>query len=409
MTLQEPFPNSNRIEIIDIIRGFTLFGIILIHMVEQYYAGPLPEKYEELANQEIGNMIVMGFVSVFILGKFYMIFSFLFGLSFYIQLSKTSGNGTFLARFAWRLVILFIIGLLHHLHYRGDILTIYAILGFGLLLFYRLPDRYLLIIGILLILNVPSMIMRAINVISPTNANPFGEQNQDDLLHYYNLFKSGPYIELLKANFYDFKDKMDFQLISGRIYITFGLFLLGLYAGRKKFFENISHHLSWIKKVSKRCYWTIGGSLLTAIAFFAGAQVMGMQLSEQVSWFVGGALVDIFNAALAFLYIGWIIQLYKKTKWQSRLMVFYAPGRMGLTTYLMQSLFGLLIFSCMGLGLIGLSKTISIALAVFLFIIQIAFSNWWLMKFHYGFFEWLWRTLTDFKVARFLKPGPNIA
>ena len=71
-----------------------------------------------------------------------MIFSFLFGLSFYFQLSKTPKSVSFPGRFAWRLVILFIIGLVHHLHYRGDILTIYAVSGFGLLLLYRLPDRY---------------------------------------------------------------------------------------------------------------------------------------------------------------------------------------------------------------------------------------------------------------------------
>jgi uncharacterized protein len=87
-------------------------------------------------------MIVLGFIGIFISGKFFMIFSFLFGMSFFIQLDKSDGSPAFLFRFAWRLIVLFIIGLVHHLHYRGDILTIYAVLGFGLLLCHKLPDKF---------------------------------------------------------------------------------------------------------------------------------------------------------------------------------------------------------------------------------------------------------------------------
>ena len=104
----------------------------------------------------MADQIVSGFIGMFIQGKFYMIFSFLFGLSFYLQLSKSDGSASFVTRFFWRLLILFGIGFIHHLHYRGDILTIYAILGVVLLVTYRLPDKYLLIIAVLLVLDVPA-------------------------------------------------------------------------------------------------------------------------------------------------------------------------------------------------------------------------------------------------------------
>ena len=408
MSLERSPLSLNRIEIIDVLRGFTLFGIVLIHMVEQYYAGPTPEKYRDITNQYVSDPIIGGFVGIFILGKFYMIFSFLFGLSFYIQLSKAEGSLAFLTRFAWRLVILFMIGLLHHIHYRGDILTIYAMLGFGLFLFYRVPDRYLALLGLFLILNIPSLITRSINIIWPNGSgNPFDNQNVEEQLHYYNTFKSGPYLELLKENFYDFKDKMDFQIWSGRIYITFGLFLMGLYAGRKKFFEQPSQYLPWIKRMIKLSYWVILSCFIVAAIFFGASGAMGIQHSPDMQWLVGGSIFDIFNTALAFLYVGWIIQLFQKSKWHKRLMIFYAPGRMGLTTYLLQSVFGLFIFSCVGLRLLGLSNTVSFALAILFFIVQIVFSKWWLSKFQYGFFEWLWRSLTNFKRAKFIKDKRN--
>src|SRR6478735_2821067 len=128
--------NSGRIEAIDVLRGFTLLGIILVHMVEQYYAGAWPQQFEQATTLTIADKITSGFVGIFISGKFYMIFSFLFGLSFFIQFSKSDSEKNFLARFTWRLVILFVIGFIHHLHYRGDILSIYAILGLSMLVFY---------------------------------------------------------------------------------------------------------------------------------------------------------------------------------------------------------------------------------------------------------------------------------
>lgn len=137
-----PHTNQERIEVIDVLRGFTLLGIILVHFTEQYYAGQPPKVHENYGAHNLADMIVLGFIGIFISGKFFMIFSFLFGMSFFIQLDKSDDSPAFLFRFAWRLIVLFIIGLVHHLHYRGDILTIYAVLGFGLLLCHKLPDKF---------------------------------------------------------------------------------------------------------------------------------------------------------------------------------------------------------------------------------------------------------------------------
>src|SRR5690349_3316305 len=100
--------SSDRIEIIDALRGFALLGIIIAHMTEQFYAGPPPKESESIADG-----IVSGFTGIFVMGKFYMIFSFLFGLSFYIQFSKAKSDLPFLLKFSWRLILLFIIGLIH--------------------------------------------------------------------------------------------------------------------------------------------------------------------------------------------------------------------------------------------------------------------------------------------------------
>ena len=405
--------NTGRIEVIDVLRGFTLFGIILVHFTEQYFAGAPPETHAQFTMHGLPDQIVNSLIGIFIQGKFFMIFSFLFGLSFFIQLNKSDGSRAFLLRFTWRLVVLFLIGFVHHLNYRGDILTIYAILGLGLLVSYKLPDKILLIVALLLVLDLPSVVTRTIAALDPGSKGPsFFNLEQKPLEIYYDTIKSGSYVAILKANFYEFNTKMGFQVESGRIYITMGLFLLGLYAGRKNIFQDIA----LFKRLIRYSLWTLLGCVLFLVAFFGGTQLAGIELTQPVQWLVGGAGMDIFNAALATIYVGLIVSLFQKDRWKKRLMNFYSAGRMGLTTYLMQTLIGTLIFFSFGLGLLGdLGAASCAAIGILVFILQIIFSNYWLQYFHYGPVEWLWRSLTYLKVqplrkrSDYLKNGGTLS
>jgi uncharacterized protein len=395
--------SSPRITVIDALRGFTLLGIIVTHMVEQYYAGALPEKYTGQSSNSIIDMIATGFSWLLINGKFYAIFSFLFGLSFYIQLSKAKADLAFIAKFSWRLVTLFAIGFLHHLHYRGDILTIYAMLGFVLLIAYWLPDKYLLIISLFLIFDIPGVLIRIASVAAnDQSVNAFLQQDQTKLTAYYETFKSGSYLDLMKANLESFKYKMDFQVWSGRIYMTPGLFLLGLYAGRKKFFENIQVPL--IKKCLRNSAWGLLATVLFAVAFFVVANSITGGLSNDTNALAGISFFNFFNTFLAVIYVSWFILLFQNKKWKGRLMQFYAAGRMGLTTYLMQALFGILLFSTLGLGLVGqFGAATSFGIAIIIYVFQMWFAKIWMSHFYYGPIEWLWRSLTNFKFQPLLK------
>src|SRR4051794_38661475 len=129
--LQSP---QDRIITVDALRGFALFGILYSHMVFWYTAGPLPQETFN-SFKDIGSGIAMGLYGVFFFAKFFSFFSFLFGLSFYLQMkSFAKKQDSFLMRYGWRLLILGIIGLIHHALWRGDILSIYVPLGFVLIL-----------------------------------------------------------------------------------------------------------------------------------------------------------------------------------------------------------------------------------------------------------------------------------
>lgn len=398
-----PLQTDSRIKIIDILRGFALLGIIIVHFTEQYYAGQPPELHANLVAKNLGDQIVMGLIGFFVQGKFYMIFSFLFGLSFFIQLEKSDGSGRFILRFAWRLLVLFLIGLLHHLHYRGDILTIYAVLGFVLLLTYKLPDRVLLITALVLVANLPSLGLRLYDGINSITRDYFST-DQKQLLEYYDTLKAGSYLSILVANWKELIIKFNFQVFSGRIYITAGLFLLGLYVGRKKFFERWEEQIPLIKKLLKTSLWVILGSIIFTIVVFGAMQALKIELNQSLQYAIGGLAYDIFNACLATIYITGILLLYRKEKWQNRLMKFYAMGRMGLTTYVMQTFFGVLIFYSVGLGWLGdYGAMVCLPIGLAVYVIQIYFSQWWLGKFRYGFFEWLWRSAAYFRWQEFRK------
>jgi uncharacterized protein len=414
MTMTNVTAGKKRIEIVDALRGFALFGIIIAHMNNQYYAGYPPPGHETMAIKNGFDNFLQLFHDIFIFGKFYTIFSFLFGLSFGIQLlNARAKKQPFAGRFAWRLVVLFMIGFLNHMHYRGDILVIYAVLGFFLLLFYKAGNKALLFWSFFFILNVPGFILKTAIYINSLD-KPAVVQNQpaglpagidvkklqEDATVSYNMVKSGDYPGIVKTNITkEFQNKLGFQIISGRLFVTMGLFILGLYVAKKRIFENMPIHIKGIKK----WLWVSLSISVLAVLLYA---LFGEKLFGQngLTGLLVSILGDAFSPALSMVYVACFILLFQKEKWQRRLSGLVPMGRMGLTTYLTQTFFGVLLFYGYGLNMLDvIGNTVSFTIGIIIFIAQVYFSKWWMKNYYYGPFEWLWRSLTYFKVQPFKK------
>jgi uncharacterized protein len=263
----------------------------------------------------------------------------------------------------------------------------------------------LLIAALLLTINLPSAVIRGIQAINPPveSSSLFTTDNAANEA-YFNAVKSGSYLDIMKANLGDFDYKYEFQIESGRIYITMGLFLLGLYAGRKKIIEQSTELLPQFKKYLKRSAWALLAVFLFTLAFFGGLQLAGIHLPDIAQYAVGGFAYDIFNFLMATIYLASVVILFQKEKWNKRLSVFYEVGRMGLTTYLMQTIFGVTLLFSIGFGLLGeFGALASVAIGIAFFAAQIYFSKWWLARYRYGPFEWLWRSGTYLKLQPFKK------
>ncbi|MGB5430369.1 DUF418 domain-containing protein, partial [Eudoraea sp.] len=245
--------NTNkRMDIVDALRGFSLAGIVIVHVVENYIGAPFPEGVMEATHLGITDNIVDGFIFLFLRGKFFALFSFLFGLSFFIQMANVNDKeSSFAGRFLWRLIILLVIGYLHSLFYRGDILTIYAFLGIFLIPFYKINNKWVLGITTLLFIGFGRYLVFGFygndNLFTP---GPF-DLNSPLIVDYFNTIKNGTLWQVFETNAIDgHLMKMDFQLgIFSRGYLTFGFFLLGLYVGRLQLFRNFMDQKKLVKNV----------------------------------------------------------------------------------------------------------------------------------------------------------------
>lgn len=395
--MQTPAISNQRIVTVDALRGFALLGILFAHFIYWYTGGALPQKvFEQFSDP--GSQAASIFNGIFIFGKFFTFFSFLFGLSFFLQMqSMHKKEENFVFRYGWRLAILGIIGLIHHALWRGDILSIYVPLGFILLFIRNISNRLLIIIAFLLILNIPVRIIDIIHFFTQkppaVNATPPVDAEAQ---RYYDVVKSGSFIEMIKDNWKALYSKFVFQFESGRIYITLGFFMLGMYVGRKKWFENPADARPFIKRICKISGWVTLGIILFSIGLFISNQAfkLGLETKPAIQ-FLFSFLFDVSGSSLTIFYLSGLTMLMYRIRWQKTLFPLSYVGKMALTSYLSQTFFGLLLFYHFGFGLfLKTAPWLNMLIGIAVFFVQAVLCRWWLRYFNYGPVEWLWRSLT---------------
>lgn len=397
-------PATERIAIVDILRAVALFGIIISHASLSFLAGQPPTPgFNEFSSVD---KVVNDLAELLTFGKFFAIFAFLFGMSFAIQLDNAARKGSrFVGRFAWRLTILLGIALVHSMFFSGDVLVVYALLGFLLIPCRKLKSKTLLITGVILVLNVPGLLLGFAQLAAPApsaeqqeTAGQFEQQFSTQAQEHYRVKTSGTVGEIIEMNLTDsLLNKLIFLVFTGRLWITFGYFLLGLWAGRVALFRDTDINRGIFKKLM---VWTGGVALVTSVIHAMGDMpLFGPATLETVLLSIS---FTTQQATLAAFIVAAVTLYYWRDATRGLLPKLAPVGKMGLTTYLMQTMFGITLFFGIGFGMLGkMGVTSSIAAGIGFFVFQIFFAHWWLRRFELGPFEWLWRALTYFK----LKPN----
>lgn len=302
-------------------------------------------------------------------------------------------------RFLWRLILLFAIGFAHSLFYRGDILTVYAVVGIFLIPFYKASNKWVIWCAGLLFLGLARFIIFSItggeNIISENTMQPDSPQ----VAAYYEILQNGSLLDVFSANAVDgHLDKAEYQYgVFGRGYFTFAFFLVGLLIGRYGFFKRFAQEQKLMRKTL--IYASIAFVVALGITA-AGFASMGTEFNIK-SWnaMIGFTGMDLVNLAMTIIYIVLFTMLYKKVKAGSFLQKFAPYGRMALTNYVFQSIIFTFIFFGWGLGFIGeLRQAYTFLIAIAFIALQMWISKLWLSQFLYGPLEWLWRSLTFFKL-----------
>ncbi len=383
---QKPTQSHERLNFVDILRGFALIGVLLMNM--NAFSG------HEFTLTQIPPGIdkVVVFLLQFLLqAKFYSLFSFLFGWGMAFQWERAKTRGTrFIPYYLRRTFLLLIIGLIHAiLIWDGDILVMYATLAFILILFRNSkPVTILVFSAACLILSItmtlPGETMDAVRTWyhELTNFLRHGQLN-------FQLYATGSYQEVLELRIDRFSSMFaNFLYWFGSI---FSMFLLGFYVGKRGIFNNISEHQSLIRRVM----W-IG--LIVGVVFngiFLKTNLDPTWVPQAYRRLATSGARTIGAPALMLFYVSAIITLLRKESWRSRLDQLAPVGRMALSNYLMQSILCTLIFYGYGLGLYGeISPTLGLILSSSIYIGQMRFSAFWLERFQFGPVEWAWRSLT---------------
>ena len=389
-------PVKKRYIILDALRGFALLGICLANYPEFSLYSFLP--VEDAARLQTPGLdqVLRYLLYFFVDGKFYTIFSVLFGIGFSIMLKHAlNEGGKGLKLFYRRMLVLLVIGLIHlWLLWSGDILTLYAVLGMLLPLWHKCSDKALLRWAAAFLL-VPVAVDAVVELAHLRPAGWFYDK-QWALCARYGITEENFAYWLRDSN--DYKWVFQFLMQGGfermtefidgnRYFRVMGLFLLGYCAGRHRFFADLEEWKPLLRRVTR---WGFALGLPLSFAY-AWSGVNGHPLGLTVH----SALYTFSVFPLGFAYVAGLCLLYLRRSTFGLWRALAAPGRMALTNYLFQTVCGMLIFYGIGLGLgadMSLSFALLIALGVYL--LGMLLSRLWIRHFRYGPVEWVWRMLT---------------
>ena len=389
---------GDRYAIIDIVRGFALFGVMLSNMVLTTQFLALPDAAREALPTAGADTVVIFLMDTLVTDKFYTLFSMLFGLGFAVQLHRASERGVdVLPTYLRRLAILFGLGVLHgSLLWFGDVLHIYALLGFVLVLFSGRSDRIVLhwAVG-----------FAALGILTP--ALHWAAESRDwaypllfgapvEAAEMQQVLSQGSYGDVLRLNWaVHLQDygRPGFSDWIGTWYVDIlWRFLLGFLIGRRMLLQQVEAN-TWIFR--RWLPWALTIGLAGNVAMSARLDLGLWSLQNGLADALVTGLGEVWVFALAAGYVCLLALGYQRPRWARALGSLAPVGRMALTNYVAQSAFMVLLFYGVGLGLLGqVGATFCLVASLVLFALQIVCSSWWLHRYRFGPLEWLWRSLT---------------
>jgi len=394
----KPISSNERVQLLDVLRGLAIFGMFTVNMTADIWWG---DTYREL-DLAITDFVALVLVDLFTNGKFITIFSFLYGIGFFVQMERVNARGAnataFYARRSAGLLIIGVTAMACTIP--SWILIDYSIFGLGLLLFRNRSPRTILIVAITLILLakvfgsiIPDYREHLENTVveqtksGATQSTPQNQQSEDTMPGDGDFLQVSSYMLLHVWEAFS----------SWRYYIgdidLLGIMLLGLYVARLGAVWDSQIRRSLARKTLP---WLISMGFSGCLVWIVMADfdvgdktsVFHLIIRKLAAWPIGMPLLGLGYAAA-------IALLFERPWWRKWLAPFSAVGHMALTNYLFTGLVAAFISFSWGLGLYGkISVWQGLLLVLMIFPIQMLASQWWMARYNFGPVEWLWRSFT---------------
>ncbi|MEO6456355.1 MAG: DUF418 domain-containing protein [Ginsengibacter sp.] len=391
MNTAQPILQNNRTVIVDIIRGFALLGVLIANLAG-FINFALPDYQVALLTNTVPDKITEYFVSLFIDGKFIMIFSILFGYGFGVLIERVAKKGMNTNRFfIRRMIILLLFALLHLAIWWGEILNVYAMAGLLMLLFKNVKTKKILFWGLFFLFIVTPIIQGLKIFLLP----PPGEKLNALLNDYVTGIRSGNLFNIAKSNYtvtmYFFVERWS-QLRD--VAEALGKFLIGYYIYKSGYLQNLSASIAFIKQVFRI-------ALVISILYLVKKviiEIIGVTYEGKMLTLIDYELSNTGILSLSLVYCTSLVQIYYRNNNLKIYKALAAVGMMSLTNYVSQTIIYIFFFYGFGLSMLGkMHMQWVLPMAVVIFTIQIFISRSWMERFQFGPAEWIWRQLTYWK------------
>jgi len=424
----EPVAAAERFFAVDVLRGFALLGILAMNIVGFGWPGVAYSDPFRGAGFDGLDRGVWFFNHTFFEAKMMTIFSMLFGAGLVLMDQRAEKRGAKIRGVYYRRVLwLLAIGLVHsYLIWWGDILVLYAECGLFLYFFRNLRPWLLITLGLLALSVLAPLVlgfgagldsMRAASTRYEAQVKA-GEKHRgvDHMLHDFwtenlrdEVFPSpekkakdwdkemtdyrGGYVGIVKHRAPDLLKEQTFGFLFGggffamsRMLVGMGLMKLGVFSAQR----------------SRRFYlWMVGLGYGIGLPLMVFDGIELIQHTFSVDYMIhGGVLYNLFGSLVVALgHVGMVMLIVQSGAigWLTRRLA--AVGRMALSNYLTHSIVCTTLFYGYGFGLFGQINRVGLAAIVLtIWIFQLIVSPIWLKYFRFGPAEWLWRSLTYWRI-----------
>jgi uncharacterized protein len=374
--------DRTRIQDIDALRGFALLGILVVNITFAASGYPIHLAEDPAYNSWL-DQSVHWLSTAFVDMKFYLLFSFLFGYSFQLQMEAAQRAGAaFRPRMLRRLGALLVIGVLHGVFLiTGDILSVYAIIGLVLLGMRRVKDRTALIVAaaiyayLFVTLATAAVFLDSTAILDPSTAVAAAQQTTANLAGSFSEV-IGEHVRALPT--------YGLSLLTVQGPTTLAAFLVGMVVGRHRLLKNLNGDEAMLRLI-QLVGFTVG---ITGGVYYASLGGNGD---------TRGVLISVLTAPfLSAAYAASLLRFMHTDRGEDIRRLLAPAGRMALSNYLGQSAATLLLFTGVGFGLVGqVSPLETVGFAVGIFVLQVIGSHLWLANFRYGPVEGALRAATN--------------